>query len=40
MNDQSSTTRASKRRKVSAEKELDPQVEEAIQKDEGMVYVL
>lgn len=34
---------ASKRRKVSTEQEkrpLDPQVEEAIDKDEGMVYVL
>lgn len=30
-----------KRRKVSTEKKpLDPQVEEAIEKDEGMVYVL
>lgn len=29
-----------KRRKVSGEKKLDPQVEEAIHKDEGMVYVL
>ncbi len=34
---------AAKRRKVSAEEEerpLDPQVEDAIEKDEGMVYVL
>lgn len=30
----------SKRRKVSAEKPLDPQVEDAIKKDEGMVYLL
>lgn len=30
----------SKRRKVSSEKALDPQVEDAIEKDEGMVYIL
>lgn len=29
-----------KRRKISGEKKVDPQVEEAINKDEGMVYVL
>lgn len=29
-----------KRRKISGRKKLDPQVEEAIRKDEGMVYVL
>ena len=29
-----------KRRKISGEKRIDPQVEEAIRKDEGMVYVL
>lgn len=32
--------RSSKRRKISTEKRLDPQVEEAIKNDEGMVYVL
>lgn len=30
----------SKRRKVSSEKPRDPQVQDAIDKDEGMVYVL
>jgi len=30
----------SKRRKISGEKRMDPQVEEAIKKDDGMVYVL
>jgi hypothetical protein len=42
-NDVSSTHKVagtSKRRKVSGDKKLDPQVEEAIEKDEGMVYVL
>lgn len=33
-------TGTSKRRKVSGGKKPDPQVEEAIRKDEGMVYVL
>jgi len=32
--------KTAKRRKVSVEKKLDPQVEEAIANDEGMVYVL
>lgn len=32
--------KTAKRRKVSVEKNLDPQVEEAIANDEGMVYVL
>ena len=44
MNDEASTSRkvgASKRRKVSGErKKVDPQVEAAIEDDEGMVYVL
>lgn len=44
MNGESSSTckvrGTSKRRKVSGEKKLDPQVEEAIRDDEGMVYVL
>ncbi len=30
----------SKRRKISGEKTVDPQVQQAIEKDEGMVYVL
>lgn len=30
----------SKRRKISGAKKLDPQVEEALEKDEGMVYTL
>ena len=30
----------SKRRKISGEKRVDPQVEQAIKNDEGMVYVL
>jgi hypothetical protein len=33
-------TGTSKRRKLVVEKPIDPQVEEAIRKDEGMVYVL
>jgi hypothetical protein len=33
-------TGTSKRRKLSAERKKDPQVEEAIKRDEGMVYVL
>jgi hypothetical protein len=33
-------SRASKRRKVSNYRRKDPQVEEALRKDDGMVYVL
>ena len=33
-------TGTSKRRKVSGERKVDPQVDEAIKNDEGMVYVL
>jgi hypothetical protein len=44
MNGEQSTTRpipgTSKRRKVTASKRMDTQVEEAIRKDDGMVYVL